>query len=232
MVRRPIYAQSIMAPSIGGAQASEAEVSARDGEQNVPGPSSQASNLVTLFLCGDVMTGRGIDQVMPHPGNPILYERYMKSATGYVELAEEANGPISKPVNFSCIWGDALAELARRKPDVRIINLETAVTRSDEVEKDKAVNYRMHPDNIPCITAAHIDCCALANNQVLDWGYRGLAETLETLEKSDIKTTGAGRNIQEARAPAVMAVPGKGTGACTLVWFGNERHPLELGRFG
>lgn len=25
---------------------------------------------VTLFLCGDVMTGRGIDQILPHPGEP------------------------------------------------------------------------------------------------------------------------------------------------------------------
>ncbi len=23
--------------------------------------------LLTLFLCGDVMTGRGVDQVLPHP---------------------------------------------------------------------------------------------------------------------------------------------------------------------
>ena len=23
---------------------------------------------ITLFLCGDVMTGRGVDQVLPHPG--------------------------------------------------------------------------------------------------------------------------------------------------------------------
>jgi len=25
------------------------------------------SDQITLFLCGDVMTGRGIDQVLPHP---------------------------------------------------------------------------------------------------------------------------------------------------------------------
>ena len=31
---------------------------------------------VTLFLCGDVMTGRGIDQVLPHPSDPRIYERY------------------------------------------------------------------------------------------------------------------------------------------------------------
>jgi poly-gamma-glutamate synthesis protein (capsule biosynthesis protein) len=172
-----------------------------------------------LFLCGDVMTGRGIDQILPHPGNSILFEGYMKSAMGYVELAEEANGPIPKPVEFAYIWGDALAELERTKPDVRIINLETAVTRSDDVQ-DKAVNYRMHPDNIPCITAANIDCCTLANNHVLDWGYPGLSETLETLKKADIKIAGAGRDIHEAQEPAVMTIPGK---ARVLVFsFGSE----------
>jgi poly-gamma-glutamate capsule biosynthesis protein CapA/YwtB (metallophosphatase superfamily) len=177
------------------------------------------SSLITLFLCGDVMTGRGIDQVLPYPGNPILYEGYMKSASGYVELAEEANGPIPKPVSFSYIWGDALAELERRQPDCRIINLETAVTRSDDVQ-DKAVNYRMNPDNIPCITAAKIDCCGLANNHVLDWGYLGLAETLSTAKQAGLKTAGAGGNIREARQPAVLSVPGKGR---VLVFsFGSE----------
>lgn len=171
--------------------------------------SREHSGPVTLFLCGDVMTGRGIDQVLPHPGNPRLHEEYMGNAGGYVELAEEANGPIPKPVSFSYIWGDSLAELERMKPDVRIINLETAVTRSDDAE-DKPVNYRMNPDNIPCITAANIDCCILANNHVLDWGYRGLDETLSTLQKAEIKTAGAGCHIGQARAPAVMTIPKKG----------------------
>ena len=111
MACRPVYVQSIMAPRI-GIGASEGEVSARTGARNASGPFSQAPDL-TLFLCGDVMTGRGIDQILPYPGNPTLYERYMKSARGYAELAEEANGPIPKPVNFSYIWGDAFAELAR-----------------------------------------------------------------------------------------------------------------------
>ena len=39
---------------------------------------------VTLFLAGDVMTGRGVDQVLPHPCDPELFESYIKSATGYV----------------------------------------------------------------------------------------------------------------------------------------------------
>jgi len=185
-----------------------------------------ASSLITVFLCGDVMTGRGVDQVLPYPSDPILYEPYMKTAAGYVEIAAEANGPIPKPVGFSYIWGDALAELERARPDVRIINLETSITQSDAAE-DKGINYRMHPENTPSLIAAKIDCCVLANNHVLDWGYPGLAETLETLSKANIKTAGAGRDLHEAEAPAVMAVPGKGR---VLVFaFGSETSGIPWG---
>jgi poly-gamma-glutamate synthesis protein (capsule biosynthesis protein) len=169
-------------------------------------PSSD-SNLVTVFMCGDVMTGRGIDQVLPHPSDPRIYEPYMQSARGYVELAERANGPIPSPVGFSYVWGDALKELQRVAPDVRVVNLETGVTKSDDWAA-KGINYRMHPENVPCITAAKIDCCVLANNHILDWGYAGLAETLETLRNADVETAGAGRNIEEAEAPAIMEVAG------------------------
>lgn len=171
---------------------------------------SRDSDLITLFLCGDVMTGRGIDQVLPHPSNPRLYELYTESALAYVELAETVNGPIGKPVAFAYIWGDALEELERAAPDVRIINLETAITKSDEHWKGKGVHYRMHPQNIPCITKAKIDCSVLANNHVLDWGYPGLAETLQTLQRANVKSAGAGGNVTEAEAPAVFEVAGKG----------------------
>jgi len=189
-----------------------------------PSLSSQAifrtTQTITLFLGGDVMTGRGIDQVLPHPGNPRIYEPYMTSAKGYVRLAEEVNGPISKPVDFAYIWGDALEELRRTNPDVRIINLETAVTSSPEFWAGKGINYRMQPKNIPCITAAKIDCCVLSNNHVLDWGYAGLKETLTTLTGANLKAAGAGRSLLEAEAPAVIEVAGKGR---VLVFgFGDE----------
>jgi len=93
---------------------------------------SRDTQTITLFLCGDVMTGRGIDQILPYPSDPRIYEPYMTSAQGYVKIAEEASGPIPKPVDFAYIWGDALEELRRADPDVRIINLETAVTNSAE----------------------------------------------------------------------------------------------------
>jgi len=62
--------------------------------------------------------GRGIDQILPHPGDPLIHEPYMRSAKGYVEIAEKANGPIQQPVSFSYIWGDALEELERAAPNL------------------------------------------------------------------------------------------------------------------
>jgi len=73
------------------------------------------------------MTGRGIDQVLPYPGDARLHEDYVTSAHEYVKLAERANGPIAKPLVFDAIWGDALTELRRRRPDARIVNLEPYV---------------------------------------------------------------------------------------------------------
>lgn len=159
---------------------------------------------VTLFLCGDVMTGRGIDQVLPHPSDPRIYERYTKSAIEYVRLAERKNGSITKPVKHAYIWGAALGELERRAPDVRIINLETSITKQDE-PAPKGINYRMNPENVPCIKAAGIDCCVLANNHMLDWGRAGCVETIESLHVAHIKTAGAGRDATQAASPAVLS---------------------------
>ncbi len=170
----------------------------------------QDSRLVTLCLLGDVMTGRGIDQVLPHPSPPRIYESYAKNAELYVSLAEKANGPIPRPVDPGYIWGDALSELDRVQPDLRIINLETAVTRSDDAWPDKGIHYRMHPRNVGCLTRAGIDCCTLANNHVLDWGYAGLTETLETLQGAGLVTAGAGRDLASARAAAVFDIGGSG----------------------
>jgi len=169
-----------------------------------------SSSAITIFMCGDVMTGRGIDQILPWPSVPHVFEPYVRDARGYVDLAEDISGQLPKPVDFSYVWGDALDMLARLAPDVRLINLETSVTACEEYWQGKGINYRMHPRNVPAITAAGIDVCALANNHVLDWGYAGLAETLATLKEVGIGIVGAGRNLAEAAAPAIVTIKGKG----------------------
>jgi poly-gamma-glutamate capsule biosynthesis protein CapA/YwtB (metallophosphatase superfamily) len=136
---------------------------------------------VKLFLCGAVMTGRGIDQILAAPCDPAIEEPWVKDARDYVALAERAHGPIPRGADPQYVWGEALQALDAERPDARIVNLETAVTTSDK-RACKDINYRMSPANAACVTAARIDCCVLANNHVLDWGACGLEETLDTLK--------------------------------------------------
>ncbi len=163
---------------------------------------------VTLFACGDVMTGRGIDQILPHPGDPELRERYLADARDYVRLAERASGPIPWPVGYSWPWGDALPVIDGMAPDVRVINLETSVTRSGCFAPGKSVHYRMSPANLPCVGVIRPHVCALANNHVLDFGQTGLRETLACLASAGLTAAGAGLDAAAARQPAAVGVPG------------------------
>jgi len=159
---------------------------------------------VTLFLCGDVMLGRGIDQILPNSVNPKLYESFVKDARDYVRLAEIKNGPIPQPVSFSYIWGDAIEIWEKLEPSAKIINLETSVTTLNKPWAGKGINYRMHPKNVEVLRAANINFCSLANNHTLDWERAGLLETMNTLKKSGILFAGAGKNDLEAAVPASL----------------------------
>jgi poly-gamma-glutamate synthesis protein (capsule biosynthesis protein) len=159
----------------------------------------------------------------------------VRDARDYVALAEAANGPIPRSMSFSYIWGIALKVLDDLKPDARIINLETSVTRSSDYWPDKGIHYRMHPGNVGCLTAAGLDCCLLANNHVLDFGYAGLRETLEALRNAGVAFAGAGRDSAEAAAPAIVDLGGKGrvlvfafgceTSGIPFAWSASEDQP-------
>lgn len=169
-----------------------------------------AGDLVTLLLCGDVMPGRGVDQILPHPGVAKLREPGTRNAGVYVRLAEQVNGPIRRPVSFDWPWGDALRVVDDLAPDVRVINLECAVTRSNDFAPGKAVHYRMEPSNLPCVTAFRPDACALANNHILDFGRTGLTDTLHWLADAGLAAAGAGRDLAQAQQAAAIPLPDGG----------------------
>lgn len=162
-----------------------------------------------ILLAGDVMLGRGIDQIQRFPAPPGIHEPFCSSALDYVALAERMSGPIPRNVSPDYVWGDAPGEIEARKPDFRIVNLETAVTLSEH-HLPKGINYRMNPANLACLTAVETDCCVLANNHVLDWGREGLADTLEALEAAGLEAAGAGRDLGEATRPATLSRNGEG----------------------
>lgn len=102
---------------------------------------------------------------------------------------------------MSYVWGDTLSIL--QKADFRLINLETTLT-SCEKAVPKVFNFRARPTRVHSLTEAHIDVVNLANNHSLDFGFNGLFETLETLDKAHVKRVGAGKNADEARRPVIL----------------------------
>ena len=166
---------------------------------------------ISVFMVGDVMLARGIDMIQETSCDPTLYESNGLNAHDYVKLAIDENSAIpdkcERGVDY--VWGDTIGILAEKNPDVRIINLETSVTTSSTPWPGKGIHYRMHPENVQVIKSARIDCCSLANNHVVDWGFPGLLETLGTLRDAKIATAGAGENSATAKAPAVIDLPEK-----------------------
>ncbi|MFP4705504.1 MAG: CapA family protein [Spirochaetaceae bacterium] len=154
-----------------------------------------------LFLCGDLMLARGIDQILPYPTDPTLHEPYVRDARRYVELAEEVNGPIPRSTDYAYIWGDMLPVLSETEPDFIIGNLETAVTDAGDFAAGKSIHYRMSPRNLAVLHTAGFDCVSLANNHILDFGTAGLAETLHHLDEEDLGYCGSGHDKPEATSP-------------------------------
>ncbi|WP_036376466.1 CapA family protein [Micromonospora sp. ATCC 39149] len=170
---------------------------------------------LTLFLGGDVMTGRGVDAILPTPGPYELREPAVRDARDYVDLARAANGPLPRPAPPAWPWGEALDLLDELNPDVRLVNLETTVTSRGTHAPAKTIHYRMHPQNLACLTAARLDVCALANNHILDFGPVGLTDTLDALAGAGIATAGAGRDAASAGGPARIPA---GQGHDLLIW--------------
>ena len=165
-------------------------------------------NKIKIFFCGDVMLGRGIDQILPYPCNSRIYEPFVKDARDYVKFAEEINGRINYPVSWDYIWGDFLNELEKEAPDLLIMNLETSITTNEEYEP-KGINYRMNPKNIEVLKILIKDrqrtlVLNLANNHILDYKEKGLLETIQTLKNNNILFVGAGENIEEAKKALIL----------------------------
>ena len=70
---------------------------------------------VRLFLCGDVFYRPGIDQKLPRiRGSLDLFESYMRSAVGYVQLAERVTGYIGRGLAFHLPLGRSSTVLRER----------------------------------------------------------------------------------------------------------------------
>ena len=89
---------------------------------------------------------------------------------------------------------------------------------SSDFKADGSPNLRASPSVAVWLRRAGFTAFCLANNHVLDCGPDGLAQTIEHLHRAGIRTAGAGGNLYEALAPAVMSCDGR---QVALLAFGN-----------
>jgi len=94
-----------------------------------------------------------------------------------------------------------------RAGDIVFGNLEVPMTESNHSldPKGKYV-IKSREKAAEGIKYAGFNVLNLANNHIMDYYEKGLFDTIATLEKYNIEHCGAGKNIDEARIPAVLKV--------------------------
>ncbi|MDD2337985.1 MAG: CapA family protein [Geobacteraceae bacterium] len=133
-------------------------------------------------------------------------------------LPAEAGRVVLTVVGDIMLAGSALSTLSREgyaypfaatapilvDSDIVIGNLETPIAREGMEFTEKKFRYKADPKAASAIRKAGFSVLTLANNHIMDFGARGLAETLQNLQKEKILYTGAGRNLAEARIPSLV----------------------------
>ena len=87
--------------------------------------------------------------------------------------------------------------------DILVGNLECALTTSGD-RQPKSYTFSAPPDSAEALAQAGFDVLSLANNHAMDYGIRGLEDTLAALSQSGISPVGAGENVSQARFPVVL----------------------------
>ncbi|MDQ3385208.1 MAG: CapA family protein [Actinomycetota bacterium] len=91
--------------------------------------------------------------------------------------------------------------------DVVVVNLETAITRSEDAAS-KQFTFRAPPEVLADLLAEGVDVASLANNHGMDFGKEGLADSLQAAEATGLPLIGAGRSAAEAFAPWTSTIGG------------------------
>jgi poly-gamma-glutamate capsule biosynthesis protein CapA/YwtB (metallophosphatase superfamily) len=115
--------------------------------------------------------------------------------------------------------------------DVAVVNLECPFTERGEALR-KNFTFRARPELVGVLQAAGIHAVTLANNHVMDFGADGLLDTIDTLDEAGIVHFGAGRNLAEARRPAVISRGGVTVGFLGYVFLGSRDIEPEEVRAG
>ncbi len=96
-----------------------------------------------------------------------------------------------------------------QQADIVAGNLESPISVRGKAVENKKFTLRAGPIAASALKSAGIRVVSLANNHSMDFGPLALQDTMTALTDSGILFTGAGMNLEDARAPAIVKVKGK-----------------------
>jgi poly-gamma-glutamate capsule biosynthesis protein CapA/YwtB (metallophosphatase superfamily) len=113
-------------------------------------------------------------------------------------------GPIHEPMaQYSELVQGSLAGA-----DIRFAQVERVYSDRGNLQPHGASHGRLPPHMASVITDCGFNVVSLAGNHAMDWGPEPLLDTVELLRAKGIQTIGAGRNLAEARRPAIIEAKG------------------------
>jgi poly-gamma-glutamate synthesis protein (capsule biosynthesis protein) len=96
-----------------------------------------------------------------------------------------------------------------READIATANLEGVVSERGSPWPGKTFHFRGPPEMLRAAAGfAGVDVFTVANNHSLDFGYEAFLDTLRTARRLGLETLGGGRNLAQARRPAVVEAGG------------------------
>ena len=110
-------------------------------------------------------------------------------------------GPIHEPVSaFSTLARPTLAGA-----DIRFAQVERVYSERGALQiHSGGAHSRVKPHMASVFTDCGFDVVSLASNHAMDWGEDALLDTVALFQKQGIQVVGAGRNLREARRPAIV----------------------------
>lgn len=108
---------------------------------------------------------------------------------------------------YSQLFGDLFEEL--KSASLSIINLEGPILESGIPSLKTGPAISMKPTILNALIEANINLVALANNHIMDFGFKGISETLKSLNHFQINYVGAGLNKNEISKPFISSVGSK-----------------------
>jgi hypothetical protein len=92
--------------------------------------------------------------------------------------------------------------------DITFFNCETPYAESGTPGHAQHGAIQHDYRKMPALATAGFNVCTMANNHVMDWGIDPVVECRERLEAMGIAVCGAGKDMAEARKPAIIEYKG------------------------